>query len=78
MSTTTTILPNIQNVKFTQSEMIIELNNNRHFNVLLSEFPKIQALSVSEREDFEIIDDTNLSFLSIDDIYSVNELIGIF
>ncbi len=43
----------------------------------LNEFPKIQALSRSERKDFEIIDDHNLSFLALDDIYSINELIGI-
>ncbi|WP_296623736.1 hypothetical protein [Marivirga sp.] len=77
MSVITTTLPNIQNVKFTQSEMVINLSNNRFFTVPLNEFPKIQALTHSEREDFEIIDDTNLSFLAIDDIYSVNELIGI-
>lgn len=77
MSVITTTLPNIQNVKFTQSEMIINLSNNRFFTVPLNEFPKIQNLTHSEREDFEIIDDTNLSFLALDDIYSVNELIGI-
>ncbi|MGJ3236258.1 hypothetical protein [Marivirga sp.] len=67
----------IHNVKFTQSEMIINLSNNRFFTVPLNEFPKIQALSKIERNDFEIIDDHNLSFLALDDIYSVNELIGI-
>lgn len=77
MTVITTTLPNIQNVKFTQSEMIINLSNNRFFTVPLNEFPKIQALSKSERNDFEIIDDHNLSFLALDDIYSVNELIGI-
>ena len=77
MSTITTTFPNIEEVKFTPSEMIINLTNNRFFTVPLDEFPKIKALSHSEREDFEIIDDTNLSFLALDDIYSVNELIGI-
>jgi hypothetical protein len=57
--------------------MIIDLNNNRFLTVPLDEFPKIKALSLSERKDFEIIDDRNLSFLALDDIYSVNELIGI-
>jgi hypothetical protein len=45
--------------------------------VPLERFAAIKNLSGSERKDFEIIDETNLSFLAIDEIYSVEELMGI-
>jgi len=42
----------------------------------LDDFSDIAALSNQEREDFEIIDDEYLSFLAIDEIYSLKDLIG--
>jgi len=75
---TTTLLPSIRNVDFVDSSiMFIYLNNDRTFIVPLDKFPEIQRLTMEQRKDFEIIDDNNLSFLAIDEIYSVNELLGI-
>lgn len=32
---------------------------------------------IKNREDFEVIDGENLSFLAIDEVYSLQELIGV-
>ncbi len=57
--------------------MIIYLDNERTCIVPLDQFQAIKELSKKERENYEIIDDTYLSFVSIDNIYSINELLGI-
>jgi len=57
--------------------MFLHLKNGRTVLVPLEQFPPIAQLTAEEREDFEIIDEQYLSFLAIDEIYSVRELIGI-
>ncbi len=57
--------------------MFVHLDNDRTFIVPLEKFPAIQKLSSDEKKAFEIIDDQYLSFLSIDEIYSIEELIGL-
>lgn len=75
---TTTILPSIRNIEFVDgSIMFVYLDNDRTFIVPLDKFPPIKNLTPAQRKDFEIIDDTNLSFLDIDEVYTVSELIGI-
>ena len=59
------------------SLMFLHLSNGRTVLVPLKKFPTIAQLTAEEREDFEIIDDQYLSFLAIDEVYSVRELIGI-
>lgn len=72
------VYPGIKAVEFINSSiMFVHLDNDRTFIVPLEKFPAIQQLSPNEKRDFEIIDDTHLSFLSIDEIYSVEELIGL-
>ncbi|NBP68489.1 MAG: DUF2442 domain-containing protein [Cytophagia bacterium] len=67
----------IKGVQFVgSSAMLISLSNDRTFIVPLSAFEKIANLSAEEKKDFEIIDGENLSFLAIDEIYSVHDLIG--
>ena len=56
--------------------MILDLSNKRSVQIPLNEFPEIALLTSEEKEDFEIIDDEYLSFLSIDEIYSLKDLIG--
>ena len=56
--------------------MILSLSNDRTFIVPLEKFKEIEALSSLEKENFEIIDGENLSFLALDEIYSIHELIG--
>jgi hypothetical protein len=76
--TTTTLLPAIRNIEFVDSSiMFVYLDNDRTFIVPLDKFPTIKKLTSAQRKSFEIIDDTNLSFLDIDEVYSVSELIGI-
>ncbi len=75
---TTFIYPSIKAVEFINSSiMFVHLDNDRTFIVPLEKFPAIQKLSADEKKSFEIIDDQNLSFLSIDEIYSIEELVGL-
>lgn len=78
MKSETTILPTIRDIDFiNNSIMFIHLDNDRTFIVPLDKFPSIKKLSTEQRNDFEIIDGCHLSFLAIDDIFSINDLIGI-
>jgi len=75
---TTTILPTIRHIDFINSSILfVHLSNDRTFIIPLNKFPTIQALSPEQKKDFEIIDGYQLSFLALDEIFSVNELIGI-
>ena len=47
-----------------------------HFSYPLNNF-QIKALSSEQKKDFEIMDGINLSFLALDEIYNLSELIGI-
>ena len=74
----TLVYPGIKSVEFINgSIMFVHLDNDRTFIVPLEKFPGIQQLSSKDKKDFEIIDDTHLSFLSIDEVYSIQELIGL-
>ena len=57
--------------------MFVHLDNDRTFIVPLDKFQAIQKLSAKQKQDFEIIDDNHLSFLALDEVFSMNELIGI-
>ncbi len=75
---TALIYPSIKSVEFINSSvMFVHLDNDRTFIVPLEKFPVIQHLSSEGKKAFEIIDDNYLSFLSIDEIYSIEELIGL-
>ena len=70
--------PGIKSIEFINNTILfVHLDNDRTFIVPLDKFPSIKNLSANEKKDFEIIDDTNLSFLAIDDVFSVEELIGL-
>ena len=73
MITTEIKLPSIRKVEFINSSiMFVHLDNERTFIVPLDKFPDIARLSEEQRNDFEIIDDQHLSFLAIDNVYSVS------
>jgi hypothetical protein len=75
---TTIVKAEIKSVQFVGiSAILLSLSNDRTFIVPLDKFKKIADLTVEEREDFEVIDGEHLSFLAIDEIYSLQELIGI-
>ena len=78
MNTTAKLTTGIRNIEFVNNSiMFIYLDNDRTFIVPLDKFPAIKNLSPDQKKEFEIIDEQNLSFLAIDDVYSVNDLIGI-
>lgn len=75
---TVLIYPCIKSVEFINgSIMFVHLDNDRTFIVPLEKFPAIRQLSSDEKKAFEIIDDKYLSFLAIDEVYSIQELIGL-
>lgn len=72
------VYPAIKNIEFINSSVLfVHLDNDRTFIIPLDKFPAIKNLSSKEKESFEIIDDKYLSFLAIDDIFSLEELIGL-
>ncbi len=72
------VYPGIRNIEFINSSILfIHLTNARVFIVPLDEFPVIKNLTEEEKKLFEIIDDKYLSFLAIDEVYSLEELIGL-
>ena len=73
-----TLSTGIRAIEFINSTvMFVHLDNDRTFIVPLDKFPEIQKLTPDQRKEFEIIDEHHLSFLAIDDVYSVSDLIGI-
>ena len=75
---TTINTPSIRNIEFLNSSiMFVHLSNDRTFIVPLDQFEDIKSLSPQQKAEFEIIDGTNLSFMAIDEVYSLSELIGI-
>ena len=68
----------IKNVQFVgNSVMLLSLSNERTFMIPLDQFPDIAALSSEQKKDFEVIDEENLSFLTLDEVYNLGELIGL-
>ena len=77
MATTTTEIE-VTDVKFVRnSSMLLSLSNDRTCIVPLEKFKQIESLTRLQKEDFEIIDGENLSFLALDEVFSIHELIGI-
>jgi hypothetical protein len=78
MTTATIHVPGIRAIEFMNNTILfVHLDNDRTFIVPLDKFPVLKKLSAQQRKDFEIIDERNLSFLAIDEVYSINELIGL-
>jgi uncharacterized protein DUF2442 len=78
MITTALHPPSIRNIEFLNNSILfIHLDNDRNLLVPLDKFPAIKSLTQEQKKEYEIIDEHNLSFLAIDEIYSVNKLIGI-
>ena len=70
--------PGIRSIEFVDSAILfLHLTNDRVCIVPLDKFPVIKHLSVEERKAFEIIDNRYLSFLAIDEVYSIEDLIGL-
>ena len=68
----------ITDVRFVgNSVMLLSLSNDRTFMIPLDQFQEIAALSSDQKKDFEVINGDNLSFLSLDEVYNLNELIGL-
>jgi hypothetical protein len=68
----------IKDIQFVgNSAMMLFLSNDRTFIVPLDKFEAIAQLSPSQKADYEVIDGDNLSFLAIDEIYNIHELIGL-
>ena len=67
----------ITNVRFKdENTMILDLSNENSILIPVNDFDDISQLTSQEREDFEIIDGEYLSFLAIDEIYYLNDLLA--
>lgn len=67
----------IKGIVFSKNNtMLLDLDNDRKISVPLHKFKDIEQLTPEQREEFEIIDDYFLSFLAIDQVYSINDLMG--
>ena len=74
----TIIYPGIKSIEFINSTILfVHLTNDRVFILPLDKFPAIKNLSPEEKSFFEIIDDKYLSFLAIDEVFSIEELLGL-
>ena len=68
----------IKDIQFIgNSAMMLFLSNDRTFIVPLDKFEKIALLDAEQKADYEVIDGENLSFLALDEIYSIHELTGL-
>jgi len=68
----------ITNVQFIGDViMLLTLSNDRSFIVPLNKFNSIATLTSEQRKDYEIIDGENLSFLAINEVFGIHELIGL-
>jgi len=56
--------------------LLVNLGNGRALFVTLSKVVGLDTLTEEQRKNFEIIDGNYLSFLSISEIYSINDLAG--
>jgi hypothetical protein len=73
-----TTFPEIKNIGFVEDkQMVVYLDNGRAILIPLDRFPAILSMNETEKKDFEVIDGHNLSFLSLDEIFSIQELIGV-
>lgn len=67
----------IQSIEFQRDDtLLLRLDTEWNVYVPLSKFPAIAQLDTKQREDFEIIDDRYLSFLAIDEVYYIPDLIS--
>ena len=70
--------PEIKDVRFVgKSAMLLSLTNDRTLIIPLDKFKSIADLSEAEKNDFEVIDGENLSFLALDEVFSIHDLLGI-
>ena len=78
MTTESIHIPGIRAIEFINSSILfVHLDNDRTFIIPLDKFPLLKNLSPDQRKDFEIIDEHHLSFLALDEVYSINELTGL-
>jgi Protein of unknown function (DUF2442) len=74
----------IKNIEITDVQflgnwaMLLSLSNERAFIIPLEKFEGIAKLTPAEKKDFEVIDGEHLSFMALDEIYSMQELTGIY
>ncbi|MGB3586317.1 MAG: DUF2442 domain-containing protein [Tunicatimonas sp.] len=75
---TSAIALSISKIDFSNDDQLtLYLSNGRTVLVPLDKFPPIAKLTSKERQDFEVIDGKYLSFLAIDEVYSLGKLVGL-
>jgi hypothetical protein len=70
-------MPKMEKIEFTEESMFITLNGGRILSVPLSKFPFIKKLSRDQRSKYHIAGGISLDFEDSDEVYHINELLGI-
>lgn len=68
----------MQKVEFSGNEMRVYLSSGRILIVPLKSFPEIKKLTPAQRNKYHIAGGISLDFDDSDEVYHINELIGIF
>jgi hypothetical protein len=65
----------IINVSFLETEMVLVFANKASLHIPLENLPEVKALTQEQKNDFEVIDGEYVSFLDIDTVYHVSDLL---
>lgn len=65
----------IINVSFLETEMVLVFANKTSLHIPLENLPEVKALTREQKNDFEVIDGEYVSFLDIDTVYHVSDLL---
>ncbi len=65
----------IINVSFLETEMVLVFTNKSSLHIPLENLPEVNALTLEQKNDFEVIDGEYVSFLDIDTVYHVSDLL---
>ncbi|HMQ98904.1 MAG TPA: DUF2442 domain-containing protein [Ignavibacteria bacterium] len=64
-------------VDFDKDTMRIHLHGGRILSIPVNKFPEIKKLSASQRKSYHISGGISLDFDNSDEVYHINELLGI-
>lgn len=67
----------MKKIQFSGNDMKIYLSSGRIIIVPLSKFPEIKKLSLTQKSKYHIAGGISLDFDASDEVYHINELIGI-
>lgn len=67
----------MQKIEFSKDTMRVYLTSERILSISLKQFPDIAKLSAAQRNKYHIAGGVSLDFEDSDEVYHINELLGI-